>query len=181
MKTSSTFFFLTSNAGRFVSSGTMLLVKSSENWMGFDTRNVKTRTMKRWIVLWMQAHTMSTTNWHAMFSLKTKLDTGMSLLKNKVKSFYEFWNTLILNTSSMGHMTRVKWLYWKTDLILNLILEYVICCLHIIRFLYCLKQKSIDCTIIIPIRIVKIWFLWRSSLYSIVYVSSTFIWRCTCL
>ena len=65
----------------------MVLVKSNENWMGFDTRNVKTRTMKRWIVFWMQAQTTSTTNWHAMFSLYTKLDTGMILLKNKLKSF----------------------------------------------------------------------------------------------
>ena len=45
MKTSSTFFFLTSNAGRFVSSGTILLVKRSENLMGFDTRNVETRNV----------------------------------------------------------------------------------------------------------------------------------------
>jgi len=42
------------------------------------------------------------------------------------------------------------------------------------------KEKSIDCTIIIPIGIVNICFLRRSTLYDIVYVSSTFIWRRKC-
>ena len=32
-----------------------------------------------------------TTNWHAVFSLNTKLGTGMILLKNKLKGFvYDF-------------------------------------------------------------------------------------------
>ena len=95
----------------------MLLVKCSENLMDFDTRNVKTRTMERWVVFWMQARTTSTTNWHVMFSLNPKLDTGMILLKNKVKSVLRFlkhfplpvMKMLIFNTRSMGHMTRVKW------------------------------------------------------------------------
>ena len=70
--------------------GTLLLVKCSQNVMGLDTRNVKTRTMERCIVFRMQAHTTSTTNWHAMLSLYTKLDTGMILLKNNLKNtFFE--------------------------------------------------------------------------------------------
>ena len=42
----------------------------------------------------MQAHATSTTNWHAMFSLNTKLGTGMILLKNKVKRFFTIFETL---------------------------------------------------------------------------------------
>ena len=64
----------------------------------------------------MQAHTTSTTNWQAVFSLNTKLGTGLILLKNKVNSFFMICETpnpscneeVNLNTSSMGHMTCVK-------------------------------------------------------------------------
>jgi len=55
----------------------------------------------------MQAHTTSTTNWHAVFSLNTKLGTGMIWLNYKVKRFPVI-KMLISDTSSMGHMTRVK-------------------------------------------------------------------------
>ena len=110
MKTRSTFFFLTSSAGCFVTSGTILLVTCSENLMDFDTRNVKTRTMERWIVFWMQAHTTNTTHWHVLFSLNTKLGTGMQVFLRFLKpSPLPVMKMLILNTSSMSHMTRVKW------------------------------------------------------------------------
>ena len=64
----------------------------------------------------MQAHTTSTTIWHTVFSLNTQFGTGMILLKNKVKRCLRFWKhfplpvikMLILYTSSMDHMTRVK-------------------------------------------------------------------------
>ena len=63
---------------------TILLVKCDENLMGFDIRNVKPRTMERWLVFWMEEHT-STTNWYTMFSINTKLCTVIILLINKVK------------------------------------------------------------------------------------------------
>ena len=42
----------------------------------------------------MQARTTSTTNWHVMFSMNTKIGTDMIWLKNKVNSCFTIFEAL---------------------------------------------------------------------------------------
>jgi len=85
MKAWSTFFFLTSNAGHFVSLCVNNIVSEVHRELdGFRYSKCQNQDNRQVNGILNAGTSTSTTNGHAMFSLNTKIGTGMILLK-KIK------------------------------------------------------------------------------------------------